>query len=174
MARSALAWGVAAILVAYEALLYLGLGVSQNEIDPAFWQPTGFLRDTELIGALTESHWWAVALLSALPAAGFVLGILTLRSALVTGVAACAMVTSALIAFYSLSNALRIWEFFHWRGSLVIAVTGLGVGLALAAPWLAAAWLRLGTWAKVATYGPAFVAAVSLIMDPETPLLKSS
>ncbi len=156
---------IALALLVYTGALYLGLGVSANETHPALWEPTGFLRYTEFIGGLRDAPWTGVALLALPPLLSFGIAVTFVRRPGLVALAAVASVTCALFAYYGLSKALRVWEFFGWRGSAVLAVTGLGVGASLAAPWLAAAWMRAGATFGALWYAPAFVATVSLIRN---------
>lgn len=161
----ALGWILAAIAIAYTVFIHQGLAVPPNGMVTEWWHATGFLRDWESVGSWLDRPRFGIVMLS-LPAALLTLLVfLSTPSAIARTAAISSTVTVSIMSFYGLSSALRIWEFFHWRGSLVIVLTGLAVGCTLGAPWLAGSWLRLkGRW-KLVTYLPVFFAVASIMRN---------
>jgi len=158
-------WGVAALLLAlgWTALLHHGLGHAPGGAPTAWWHPTRFLLDFQAMGGLRDAPLMGASLL-ALPA-------LLLAGVAVAGVGAAAARTAALwapvacwlFAFYGL-GASRVWEFFHWRGSLVLAAVALCVAATAASPWWAARWLESRRPALGgAVYAVVFLTVVALL-----------
>jgi hypothetical protein len=163
-ARCLAGWALAGLQLAVTAFVHKGLGTSQNEISPSFFEATGFLRESELLGAYLEPLAGG-ALLCAAPAiiAAGIFG--CSRSAVARTIGICGVVWVALMSYYALSDALRIWQFFHWRGSAVILLSGAVIGATLSAPLLARSWLRLRAPAQLASYLPVAFAAMAIIRN---------
>ena len=160
-----LGWLVTGLLVAYVGLIHHGLGGTEMGAITRPWQPTGFLRELDWVDALLE-HWaLGILVFSLPPALGLILIAATTRSSVARTLGACSLTCVALMAFYGLSPALRVWEFFHWRASVVIGVTGIALGCTLAAPVLAerALAMKPRIWALI--YLPAFFAVASIIRN---------
>jgi len=161
--RSRLADLWVVLAMGYAIFLHQGLGVPPGGgMATRWWHASGFLRGWPWTAGLVDSPLLGVVVLS-LPAV--VLGLFVAfssRSAVALALAGSSAVAAAIMAFYGLV-ALRVWDFFHWRGSAVIGLTSVLIGCTLAAPALARSWLRLpGAW-MLATYAPVWIAVVSLI-----------
>ena len=158
-------WTLALSLVAYAAMIHHGLGGTEPGRIMHFWQPTGFLRESEWTETLVDRWGLGVLFFSSL-AVGLMLGGVALpRSAVARCIAITGFVCVLLMAFYGLSAALEVWEFFHWRASVVILVIGLALGLTISSPLLAESWLRLPPLWQVILYGPIFFAVASIIRN---------
>lgn len=162
--RVRLAWAICASLIAYTAWLYVGLGPVESTASRAPWQPSGFLRELGSEDGLLAHPALAIALLSALPAAGSLV-VLSCRTAVAFALSCSCFVTCLLLGFYGLTGAFRVWSFFGWRGSWVIVLSGLAIGVALAAPLLAARWWRLPVVSRVLVYAPFGFAVLALIRN---------
>lgn len=162
---TALGWAASALVVAYTACVHQGLATPPGGMATELWHPTGFLRDFEIIGGLIGRPVASVLTLTlpALLATGVVF--LSTRSALARTIAICGVFCCAIMAFYGMTRAMRVWEFFHWRGSAVILLTGIAVGCTVSAPLLARSWLRLRPAAKLLTYLPFLIAVTSIIRN---------
>jgi len=161
----ALGWTFALLLVAYTGCIHHGLGGTEMGLITKPWQPTGFLRETEWVDALLE-HWRLGIFIFSVPAAfGLLIICITTRSAVARTIGSCSLACVALMAFYGLSPALRIWEFFHWRASIVILVTGLALGSTLTAPLLAKRAFSPRPRVGALLYIPVFVAVASIIRN---------
>ena len=160
-----LGWGMALGTMAYAACIHHGLGGTELGRITHPWQPTGFLRETEWVDGLLE-HWGLGILVFSLPAA-VALGIIafTTRSCIARTIGSCVLTSVALMAFYGLSPALRVWEFFHWRASVVILATGVALGCTLTSPLLAQRLLSLRPRFQVLLYLPVFFAVASIIRN---------
>jgi hypothetical protein len=118
-----------------------------------WYTPRTFLLGVELLYPVFESLPRAM-LGTALPALALAaLGFALCRSAVGRGLALSAVVAVLLFTFYGV-QAPFVWEFFHWRASAVLVVTALVVGFTLAAPLLAASWLRLGWGLRLLVWLP--------------------
>jgi hypothetical protein len=58
-----------------------------------------------------------------------------------------------------------VWEFFGWRGSVVLWLVAACVGFALTAPLLAASWLRHAWPLRLALYLPPAFAVIALVRN---------
>jgi hypothetical protein len=162
-------------LLAYAALVYFGLGPMPDGLVREWWQPRGFLRGSALLAPLGENVRLAIAVLW-LPSAGLAAAAFAAsRSALVRTLALGAAFACGLFLFYALRPpGPQIWAFFRWRGSAVMLSIALVAASSLAAPLLAASWLRLGWSARAATFAPA-LGGVALLQthvtgtDPSLP-----
>ena len=118
-----------------------------------WYTPRTFLLDVELLYPVFETLGRAL-LGTALPAVALALLVFALcRSAVGRALALTSIVAVALYTFYGV-RAPFVWEFFYWRASAVLALTAVVVGFSLAAPLLAASWLRL-SWAAAPAGLPA-------------------
>jgi hypothetical protein len=141
--------------------------------EPEWYQPRGFLRSWSWLAWVFETTRRAM-LVFTLPAAALSIAVfLTGRSAVARGLALSSVVAALLFAFYG-DAATRVWEFFHWRGSAVLALTSLVVGFALAAAFLAASWLRLRWLLRLVVFIPVFFGVLAFVRnatgtDPNLP-----
>jgi hypothetical protein len=160
-----LGWILVFLLIAYTAVIHHGIGGTEPGGITSPWQPIGFLRETEWAEILVE-HWGLGIVVFTSPAviAMFVVGFAT-RSAVARCIAICSIACVAVIAFYGLSPALRVWEFFHWRASVAILTTGIALGCTVSAPLLAERWLRLSPVWQAIVYLPIFFAVASIIRN---------
>jgi hypothetical protein len=154
-----------ALVVAYTAWVHQGLASPAGGMATEWWHPTGFLRDWESTGAMIGRPVRGVLALSLPAALGTGVVFLSTRSAVARTIAVCGVICCAIMSFYGLTRAVRVWEFFHWRGTAVIVWTSIGVGCTLAAPLLARRWLRLGPTAKALTYLPFLVVTLSVMRN---------
>jgi hypothetical protein len=160
----ALSWVFALLALAYAAFIHHGIGPMPIVSSPAWYQPRGFLPLWEWLA-------WAfdpprrIFPVFTLPAALLCAAVFfTGRSAVARALALSSVVATVLFCFYG-QFAARVWEFFQWRGSAVLALTSLCVGFALAAPFLAASWLRLSWALRLAVYLPVVFAVIALIRN---------
>lgn len=162
--RELLCWAFALLAVAYAFFVYQGMGPMPSVLSPRWYQPRGFLRLWDWLAFAFEPPRRVIPVF-AFPAAALAAAVfLSGRSALARALALSSLVATVLFCFYG-QFAVRVWEFFHWRGSVVLALTAVCVGFALAAPFLAASWLRLSwTW-RLVTYLPVVFAVIALIRN---------
>jgi hypothetical protein len=152
-----LGWVLVAAGVAYAFAVHHGIGPLPLSADPAWYEPRGYFFHWSWLSAALETTGRLVLVLSlpalALAAAAFA----TCRSALGRAIALSAAIAVPLFLFYG-DFATRVWEFFRWRGSAVMATTALVVGLAASSPLLAASWLKLSWPVRLLAWAPfAFV-----------------
>ena len=142
-----------ALSPAYAMLVHRGVGPPPDGGAGAWWQPSGFFFDWSAGAALLESTALALAALTlpalALTAASFA----ATRSALLRTLAVSCLLAVALFTYYGVA-APFVWEFFGWRGTLVMLALASLVGAAATAPLLAESWLRRGWPARIALYLP--------------------
>jgi hypothetical protein len=157
-------WALALAAVAYAFAVQQGLGPAPGHANLRWYEPSGFLsRWDALAWSFATSR--RVILVFTLPAALLAAGVFVSgRSALARALALSSLVASLLFAFYG-DVAVRVWEFFHWRASAVIAVTGLVLGFALAAPSLARSWLALSWPLRLAVYLPVCLLVVAFMRN---------
>ncbi|MGH0035206.1 MAG: hypothetical protein ACQGVK_09280 [Myxococcota bacterium] len=157
-----LGWVFATAELAYVLFLHHGVGVAPGGFPTRWWHPTQFLLDVEWIARLIDLPLQA-SLVAALPAALLAAGVFaTHRGATARWLALSGVVASLLFGFYGF-GPVRIWEFFHWRGSLVMATIAVCLGGVLAAPWLARSWLERHPVLQVLLYLPVLLAVVVLL-----------
>ncbi len=162
-ALGAAGWLLLLALLGYTAWLHQGVGAPPGGIPSEDWHPSRFLLESEFVGGLEERPRAVGTLTLALPAAILAVGVFLLsRSAVARCLAVSGVLVCALFGFYGL-YAPRVWEFFHWRGSLVIVSVGLAVGAAITAPLLAARWRRLAWPWQLALYLPLFAVVVAML-----------
>jgi hypothetical protein len=159
-----LCWVFALLAVGYAVLIHHGIGPMPFVASPKWYQPRGFIQ-------LWEWSAWAfepkrrVFLVFTFPAVALTVAVFfSGRSALARALALSSVVATLLFCFYG-EIATRIWEFFHWRASAVLALMGLAVGFALAAPLLAASWLRLSWPLRLAVYLPIVLGVIAFIRN---------
>lgn len=159
--RAWLGWSSALLSCAYIALCHHGLAASSGS---AWWQPSGFLQETDWLGDLETSLFAGADVVAlALPAAVLCAGAFVgAPSLLARALTLCGVASSALLAFYGL-HAFMPWDFFGWRGSVTIIATGFVTGTAVAAPLFAARWLRSRSAGLAVIYAAAAIAIVVLM-----------
>lgn len=159
--RGATGWLLLAVLLGYTLFCHQGLGLPQANASLAWYMPDGFLNGWPLIGEYSE-NWIVGALILLVPAGLLATGVfLKTSSAIARALALSSVVSVLLFAFYGF-QADRIWEFFHWRGSVVFVGTAAAAGFTIAAPLLAKSWLRLSGWGKSLSYLPLAFAIIAL------------
>ena len=133
LGRTFLGWAAVATALAYAVLIHYGVGPSNKGIAWHWYTPRTFLLDVELLYPVFETTGRAL-LGTALPALALVaLAFATCRSAVGRALALASLVAVLLYTYYGV-QAPRIWEFFHWRASAVLALTALVVGLLAGGP----------------------------------------
>jgi len=159
-----LCWIFTVLALLYAFAIHHGIGPVPMGLELAWYQPRGFLTEWSWLGWVFETTGRAMLVLTlpavALCAAVFLSG----RSAVARGLALSSVVATLLFAFYG-EAAIRIWDFFGWRGSAVLVLISLVVGFALAAPFLAASWLRLGWPLRLSVFIPVFLGVVAFIRN---------
>jgi hypothetical protein len=144
----------------YAAAIHHGVAPSREHAH--WWQPPGFLFEFDIVNGWSELPGVGILALT-LPCALLALAVIaTTRSSCARGLAIAATATVALFAFYAFVGR-QAWEFFSWRGTLVLMSTGGVVGFALAAPWLAASWLRQRPGLAFLLYLPVLLGTVALM-----------
>ena len=164
LGRTLLGWAAVATALTYAVLIHYGVGPSNKGMAWHWYTPRTFLLDVELLYPVFETIGRAL-LGTALPAMALVaLVFATCRSAVGRALALTSLVAVLLYTFYGV-QAPRIWEFFHWRASAVLALTAVVVGFSLAAPLLAASWLRLAWALRLLIYLPIVFAVFALVRN---------
>jgi len=164
LARSLLGWGAVAAAVGYAVLIHYGVGPSNKGMAWHWYTPRTFLLDIELLYPVFETLGRALVG-TALPAAllaGLVFALC--RSAIGRALALASIVAVLLYTFYGV-RAPFVWEFFDWRAAAVLTLTAIVVGFALAAPLLAASWLRLSWPLRLLVYLPIVFGVFALVRN---------
>jgi hypothetical protein len=139
--------------VLYALLIHHGIGPGPVGVELRWYEPRGFLLRWGWLSFAFESAPRLILLLT-LPAVALSLAVVaTTTSAVARAISVICVVATPLYLYYG-DQATRVWEWFGWRGSAVLTLLAVCVGLPLAAPLLAASWLRLGWPLRVATYLP--------------------
>ncbi|MCH7707113.1 MAG: hypothetical protein IH884_01400 [Myxococcales bacterium] len=155
-------FGVLAVFWAY--LVHQGIGPAPVTTDPAWYQPSGFMTRATWLSFAFESTGRLIAILT-FPALALTIAVfLTGRSAVARGLGYSAMIACVLFAYYG-DAASRVWEFFYWRTSAVLACMALTLGFSLAAPFLAESWLRRSWPLRIALFLPVFCVVVGFIRN---------
>jgi hypothetical protein len=160
----ALRYGVPALLLllslAYTALLHHGLGPRPVPDEAlGWWSPRGFITQA-LIGSswqsLVDDRGRGMLVFGAPSLLLLVLVWATTRSSLARALSVTITLALVFFLFYALGSGTSqlVWNFFHWRWSGTMVAVAAVVGFALASPWLAASWLRLGWPARIAWLVP--------------------
>jgi len=157
------------VSVAYAVMIHHGLGPRPELPESAlrWWSPRGFLMQA-LVGSSWESLLNDRAKGMAVFGTPSLLLLIALwattRSALARALAVTTMLAITFFLYYALGsgNAQLVWNFFHWRWSGTMLAVATVMGCAIASPWLAASWLRLGWIARLAWFLP-ITAAVLVI-----------
>ena len=154
-------WLFLALLLGYTLFCHQGLGLPRANASLAWYQPNGFLNGWPVIGEYSE-NWIIGALILLVPAGLLCLGVFVkTRSAIARALAVSCAVAVLLFAFYGF-QADRIWEFFHWRASVVLVGTAAAIGFTMCSALLARSWLALGTLGRTLTYLPLALAIITL------------
>ena len=154
-------WALLILLLGYTLFCHQGLGLPAANASLAWYMPNGFLNGWPVIGEYSE-NWIVGAVILLIPAALLATGVfLKTASAVARALARSGVVAVLLFSYYSF-QADRVWEFFHWRASIVFAGMAIAIGFTLASPLLAQSWLRLGGWGKALTYLPLTLGIVTL------------
>ncbi len=162
--RGLASWFWLALLLAYTVGVHHGIGPSPARVSLHWYDPRGFLFGWMFLDPWIGGTLRAVATLVT-PAAILALWIFASgRSAVARALALSCALATLLFAFYGV-GAQFVWNFFGWRGSAVLAVTALCAGFAVAAPLLAASWLRLGWTLRVALYLPVCLAVMAFVRN---------
>jgi len=138
-----LGWGLVALLVAYTTGVHHGIGPPRLGVDPPWYATRSFLFEWSWLEPALASPARAFVVLGLPALLGAAAVLIVSRSALARALALSCVAATLLFVFYGVVAPFP-WEFFGWRGSAVLVLTGAAVGFALAAPWLAGSWLRLG------------------------------
>lgn len=157
-------WVLLDALLGYTILIFYGIGPPAEGIAQHWYEPRAFLRDVPGIASLFDGLGTALAS-ATIPA--LVLCALVFRggrSAWARTIAISCVVATALFVFYGV-QAPFVWEFFHWRGSAVLALLAFTIGISLAAPLLARSWLRLSWPLRLALYLPFAFAAIAFMRN---------
>ena len=162
--REALGWALAAGCVLYALLIHHGIGPGPVGVELRWYEPRGFLLRWGWLSFAFESAPRLLALLT-LPAVALSLAVVaTTSSAVARSISVICVFAVPLYLFYG-DQATRVWEWFGWRGSAVLTMLAVCVGLALTAPLLAASWLRLGWPMRVAAYLPFAFGAIAFLRN---------
>lgn len=161
---AAIGWVILGALVSYAFLIHHGVGPPKHQMSPPWYDPRGFLFESSWIAPLLDGFPRALLALGA-PAVVLAIGVfLGTRSAVARALAVTSVLAVALFLFYGVA-ASRVWAFFGWRGSAVLALTALCVGLAATAPLLATSWLRLSWPLRLAVYLPVVFTVVAFLRN---------
>jgi len=156
--------------VAYALVLHHGLGPRPEGPDSAlrWWSPRGFLTQA-LVGSswetLLDDRGKGISVFGA-PSLLLLIAIwAATRSALARAAAVTMTLAIVFFLYYALGsgNAQLVWNFFHWRWSGTMLAVAMVIGCAIASPWLAASWLRLGWPARLAWLAP--ITALVLVIE---------
>ena len=156
--------------VAYALVLHHGLGPRPEVPDSAlrWWSPRGFLTQA-LVGSswetLLDDRGKGISVFGA-PSLLLLIAIwAATRSALARAAAVTMTLAITFFLYYALGsgNAQLVWNFFHWRWSGTMLAVAMVIGCAIASPWLAASWLRLGWPARLAWLAP--ITALVLVIE---------
>lgn len=163
-ARAAIGWLALALLLVWTACVHHGVGPSKQGFEQHWYTPRAFLFANQATAALLDPPGLALAALG-LPswvlAACVAVGT---GSALATALAAACAVATPLFAFYGVVAPFP-WQFFGWRGSLVICLVAIAVGFALSAPLLARSWLALRWPARISVFAPLAAAVLAFLRN---------
>lgn len=162
--RTALGLALAAACVLYAVAIHHGIGPAPVGVELRWYEPRGFLVGWSWLALAFESTPRLVVALT-LPVVLLSFAVVAATSsALARAVSVVCVVATALYLYYG-DAATRVWEWFGWRASAVLALLALCIGLALTAPLLAASWLRLRWPARLAAYLPVALGAVAFVRN---------
>jgi len=159
-----LSWALAAASLAYVVFVHHGIGPGPTGALLRWYEPRGFLLQWAWLGWAFESTPRLVVVLT-LPAIALSLAVVAAGGpALACSLSVICALATPLTVFYG-DAATRVWVWFGWRTSVVLALLATCVGLALTAPLLAASWLRLRWPARIAAWLPFAFAAVAFLRN---------
>jgi hypothetical protein len=162
--RTALGFALAAVSLLYALFIHHGIGPGPTGVELRWYEPRGFLLQWKWLAWAFGTTPRLIVVLT-LPAVALSFAVVAATaSALARALSVIGVVATALYLFYG-DYATRIWEWFGWRGSAVLALTAVCVGLALTAPLLAASWLRLRWPARVAVYLPFVFGVIAFLRN---------
>jgi hypothetical protein len=164
-------WAAAAAALAWAVLIHHGVGPAPEGEPRRWFEPIGFLLESESLEFVFTSVPRAIGILGLPVLAALLVIWITTPFAVARAIGITATITTALFVFYGVFAPFA-WRFFGWRGSAVLAVTAAWVGIATAAPLLAASWLRLGWARRLILYLPIACASIAFVRnatgtDPE-------
>ncbi len=162
-ARARLGWGLIAALVLYTVGVFYGVGVPAERGEP-WYDPRAFLFEWPGLDWLLESPARAVLGLGTPALLLCVACLATCPSALGRTLALSSLLASLLFVYYGTGPQL-VWSFFGWRGSAVLCCLALTLGAALAAPALAASWLRLSWPLRAGVYLPVAFGVLAFVRN---------
>jgi hypothetical protein len=163
-AGAILQWILVALLIDYTALVHWGIGPPPGGLASNWWEPRAFLITWSPLSPLLQSPARAMVGLG-LPAVLLAAGVfLAGRSSVARALALSAVYATVLFVFYGI-QAPGAWEFFHWRGSAVMAVLSLCLGFSTAAPFLAKSWLRFGWAVRLLLYLPVALGVITFLRN---------
>lgn len=157
-------WCFTALCLAYAYAVHQGIGPPPFQGELSWYDPRGSLHDLDILPWVFDRPSRIVAFLT-LPAvllAG--LAFASSRSAVARTIALASAIAVFFFSFYG-TVGKRVWEFFFWRGSAVLALTAIIIGCALAAPLLARSWMRLRWPWRVAIYLPICLVAIAMLRN---------
>ena len=155
-------WTLLSSLLFYAAVIHTGIGPTPPGGATHWFHPRGFLFRWEILNPLLEHALPAIVGLGCIAVVLAVTIAIIGNSAVATALGASCAIAVSLFAYYGVA-ADAVWRFFHWRGSAVIILSAACLGFALAAPRLAASWLRLSWRWRGAVYLPVFLGVVGLM-----------
>lgn len=150
-------WVLTAVLVAFTAWVYWGLGPRPKA--RAWWEPQSSLvrsLSKTSLSPLVEDVSVALGGFGLAASALAVAVFLTTRSAVARFLAVFGVLATLCFVFYSI-EARFVWSFFHWRWSASMALFAAVLAAALTSPLLAGSWLRRGWPLRVALYLPILI-----------------
>ena len=162
--RPLLGWAAVAAALGYAVLIHYGVGPSNKGMAWHWYTPRTFLLDVEFLYPVFETLGRAL-IGTALPAVLLAaLAFALCRSAVGRALALASVVAVLLYTFYGV-RAPFVWEFFDWRAAAVLTLTAIVVGFSLAAPLLAASWLKLAWPLRLLVYLPIVFAVFALVRN---------
>jgi hypothetical protein len=157
-------WALAAAGVLYVVLIHHGIGPGPVGVELRWYEPRGFLSGWSWLAWAFGSTPRLILVLS-LPALALSLAVVaTSASAFARALSVSCVFATILFLFYG-DQATRVWQWFGWRGSAVIALLSVCIGLSLTAPLLATSWLRLRWPARIAVYAPFALGAIAFLRN---------
>ncbi len=160
----AVGWALAAACVLYALLIHHGIGPGPVGVELRWYEPRGFLLGWSWLGWAFGSTSRLMLVLS-LPALALALGVVgTSASAVARAISVVCVFATPLFLFYG-DRATPVWQWFGWRGSAVLAMLAVCIGLAFSAPLLAASWLRLRWPARIAVYSPFALGTIAFLRN---------
>lgn len=157
-------WGWLSVLLnfVYTTFGYYGFAPPPEGMPTNWWHGRTYILDFESMGGYIDDPLTG-ALLFAFPAMVICLAtFLTHDSAIVRMLSLASTIISTLFAVAGF-GAGPPWALFSWRFTAVLALTGLSLAAAAAAPLLVKSWLRLSSPARFIVYFPVFFCAMATV-----------